>query len=279
MIDAFLIFINQGWVGIIIGIVMSFLLYKISIRKTIPAYQIHFLEIIRKNKLELSKDIKILYNDKAVDNLTKIEIVFWNEGKDTLKKENIVSKDLLRFEFSEDTIILNAQIISKTREINQSFIKISEDNQNIAYFGFDYLDNHDGMIFEIIHTGENVYPTIKGSIKGIPEGIQNYGNFNFTNISNCENKFKCFLFQKKEYLVNFLMFLFGIFIILIGINENIFNIFKPYNDLINSSENIKKIFIIVGIVYTLIPIIFSSILWKSRNRFPKKLIPKNIQSN
>lgn len=111
MENGLLNFINQGWGGAIIGImgiIIAILTYKFSIKKPIPSYQRHSLEIIRKNQLELSKDIKISYKDVLVENLTKIEIVFWNEGRDTLKNENIVVDDPLLFKFSNDTIILSA---------------------------------------------------------------------------------------------------------------------------------------------------------------------------
>lgn len=52
MENGILNFINQGWVGAIIGImgiVIAILTYKFSIKKPIPSYQRHSLEIIRKN--------------------------------------------------------------------------------------------------------------------------------------------------------------------------------------------------------------------------------------
>lgn len=272
MVSELLSFINQGWVGIIIGISISILTYKLSIKKPIPSYQRHSLEIIRKNQLELSKDIKISYKDIVVENLTKIEIVFWNQGKDTLKNENIVLDDPLLFKFSDDTIILSAKIIKQTRNINKSYIRISETNPNVAHFGFDYLDQNDGMIFEIIHTDINIYPEIMGTIKGIPEGIQNFGQVDLFNSRNCKNKLFCLL-NSKIFL--FLVMSFGgTFLLLIGIYPSLYEKIHSYNSLFISNEISRIFFIIIGIFYFIFPIL---LFWQKRKRFPKKLILKDIQ--
>lgn len=268
-------FINQGWVGVIIGImgiIIAILTYKFSIKKPIPSYQKHSLKIIRKNQLELSKDIKIFFNDKEVDNLTKVEIVFWNEGRDTLKSENIVVDDPLLFKFSDDTIILSAKIIKQTRDINKSYIKISETNPNVAHFGFDYLDQNDGMIFEIIHTDINIYPQIMGTIKGIPEGIQNFGQVDLFNSRNCKNKLFCLL-NSKIFLF-LVMSIGGTFLLLIGIYPSLYEKIQSYNNLFIPNE-ISRIFsIIIGIFYFIFPIL---LFWQKRKRFPKKLILKDSQ--
>ncbi len=271
MLNEILNFINQGWVGIIIGIGISILTYKLSIKKPIPSYQRHSLEIIRKNQLELSKDIKISYKDTLVENLTKIEIVFWNQGKDTLKNENIVVDDPLLFKFSDDTIILSAKIIKQTRDINKSYIKISKTNPNIAHFGFDYLDQNDGMIFEIIHTDIKIYPEIMGTIKGIPEGMQNFGQVDLFSSRNCKNKLVCLL--NSKLLLFLLMSFMGIFLILIGIYPSILETIQTYNVLFSSSEIIRIFFIVVGIFYFILPIL---VFLQKRKRFPKKLMLKDI---
>lgn len=270
MVSELLGFINQGWVGIIIGISISILTYKLSIKKPIPSYQRHSLEIIRKNQLELSKDIKISYKDVLVENLTKIEIVFWNEGRDTLKNENIVVDDPLLFKFSNDTIILSAKIIKQTRDINKSYIRISETNSNIAHFGFDYLDQNDGMIFEIIHTDINIYPEIMGTIKGIPEGIQNFGQVDLFNSRNCKNKLVCLL--NSKWLLFLLMSLIGVFLMLIGIYPSVIETIQSYTILDSSNKFIRVFFIVAGVFYFIFPVL---VFLQKRKRFPKKLTLKD----
>lgn len=206
-----------------------------------------------------------------VENLTKIEIVFWNEGKDTLKNENIVIDDPLLIKFSNDTIILSAKIIKQTRDINKSYIQISKTNPNIAYFGFDYLDQNDGMIFEVIHTDINIYPEIMGTIKGIPEGIQNFGQVDLFNSKNCKNKITCLL--NSRWLLSLLMSFIGVFLILTGVYPSILETVQSYSILNSSNTYIRVFFIFIGVFY----FAFSVLLFlQKRKRFPKKLILKDI---
>ncbi|RXJ80514.1 hypothetical protein [Arcobacter sp. F2176] len=270
MIDTILNFINQGWVGTsigIIGIIIGAILsYRFSIKKPIPAYQEHSLEIIRKNQLELSKDIKILFNEQQVDNLTKIQIVFWNHGTDTLRIENIVKDDPLLFKFSQDAIILSSKIIKKSRDINKSFIKNSESDLNIAYFGFDYLDQNDGIVFEIIHTDIKSYPEVKGTFKGIPEGIQNFGQVNL-NTRKCTSKLSCLL-TNSSFLLFFTSFL-GITIMLMGIYPSVYEKINSINDLFFTGNTKNTFIIIFGFLYFILPLF---IFWQKRKRFPKSLV-------
>jgi hypothetical protein len=148
MINIILNFINQGWVGILIGFLIAVIFYKLSNRKPIPSYQKHSLNIIKKNEIELSNNIKILYDNKEIENLTKTQVVFWNNGSDTLKIEDLVKDDPLLFEFSKNSIILSSKIIKHSRDINKVTITTSSKDKNIAHFSFDFLDTKDGVIFE-----------------------------------------------------------------------------------------------------------------------------------
>ncbi len=276
MIDTILIFINQGWVGASIGIVGiiigAILSYKFSIKKPIPAYQKYSLKIIKKDELELSKNIQILYDNKQINNLTKIKIIFWNHGTDTLRIENMVEEDPLLFQFSDNTIILNSKIIKKTRDINKSYINTSESKPNIAYFGFDYLDQNDGMIFEIIHTDIKEYPKIKGTFKGIPEGIQNFGQVNLTSDTNCKRKFSCLL--NDSMFLPSITSLLGIIMIFLGIYPSLYIKIQSFNSSLLSNEITSIFFIIAGISYIIFAIL---IFWQKRKRFPKKLILLNTK--
>jgi hypothetical protein len=40
---------------------------------------------------------------------------------------------------------------------------------------FDYLDRGDGVVFEIIHTGSKEGVSVKGSIRGFPKGVEDWG--------------------------------------------------------------------------------------------------------
>ena len=273
-IDKIFSFINQGWVGILMGLLIAFIFYKLSNRKPIPSYQEHSLNIIKKNEIELSDNIKILYDNKEVENLTKTQIIFWNNGSDTLKIEDLVKDDPLLFEFSENSIIQSSKIIKHSRDINKVTITTSSKDKNIAYFNFDFLDEKDGMIFEFIHTDTKSYPKIKGTFKGIPNGIQNFGQIYIAQ-KKCKGKLKCLLSNEKFQFT--IMSIFGALLLVIGIYPKLLEKIKTFNDSMNdlivSNEIISIFFIILGSLYFIVPII---ILWYKRKRFPINLTIRDI---
>lgn len=270
MVDSIINFLNQGWVGVSIGIIVAFISIKHSNKKPIPVYQKHSFNILKKDELELSSNIHIFYNEREVDNLTKTQIIFWNNGSDTLKIEDVVEDDKLLLKFSEHSTILSSKIIKKSRDINKSYIRTSTTNKNITYFGFDYLDENDGMTFEIVHTDLSPYPEVHGTFKGIPQGIQDLGKVDMRK-TICNNIIQCISKDIKLQLI--IMSVLGLFILIIGLYphllEKMNNINKTINDIVISSEYMNIFLIILGFMYLIIPLI---ILIFNRKRFPKSLI-------
>lgn len=273
-IDTVLSFLNQGWVGIIMGLFFGFIFYKLSNKKPIPSYQEHSLSIIKKNEIEQSDNIKILYDNKEVENLTKTQIVFWNNGSDTLKIENLVKDDPLLFEFSENSTMLSSKIIRYSRDINKATITTSSENKNIAHFNFDFFDENDGVLLEFIHTDTKLYPKFNGTFKGIPKGIQNFGQI-YVAQKKCKGKLKCLLNNERFQFI--FMSVFGALLLIIGLYpkllEKITTLNNSINNFIISNEMIIIFITILGGLYFILPII---ILWYKRKRFPKGLTIKDI---
>jgi hypothetical protein len=44
---------------------------------------------------------------------------------------------------------------------------------------FDFLDRHDGVVLDLLHTGSDTErPSIQGTVKGLPAGVSYYGELN-----------------------------------------------------------------------------------------------------
>lgn len=123
----------------------------------------------------LTEDVEVLFKGQRVDRLTKTQIMLWNSGNQIVRGEDIVAADPLRFQFSEDAVVLDSKIIRYTREA----IKVSTTNDsqrpNCAFLTFDYLDPQDGAIIEILHTARERSPQILGTIRGVPKGVIDWG--------------------------------------------------------------------------------------------------------
>jgi len=166
-----------GIVGIavaVIGIVFAFIFYRCSRIGAQPVYQLETLNLIGKDPT-IPEDVEILFKGKSVSQLTKTHIILWNTGKSMLEGKNIVAEDPLRLEFSEPVELLRVSILKRTRELNKFTANIKQGSPNTAICNFDYLEPKDGVLIELLHTAKESYPQVKGTIRGVPKGVQNWG--------------------------------------------------------------------------------------------------------
>jgi hypothetical protein len=264
----FLDAISPGWVGaiigfsgILIGTIVAIIVYKISRIKPRLAYQYRASRLISKKGQALPEEVTILFMDKKVEGLVKTHVVFWNSGKSTINGESIVGDDPLRLEFGKKAEILSAHIVAFTRQTNKFTAKINPAASNEVLCSFDYLDEGDGATVEVLNTGEERYPKVLGSIRGIPKGILNCGRIS----PPPESRVPKFPFRfLKAYSIG--VSVIGLLFIAAGL-------LAPVLDKLSASETETSIstrlaFIIFGLT---ISAFFSFFLWITRRRFPKSL--------
>lgn len=170
--------LNPGWVGSAIGLLsllVAFMLYRASRTTARPAYQRAGLALIGSERASLPAEVEVRFRGLPVERLTKSYVVFWNDGKATLRGSDIVGDDPIRCEVSEDARMLEVRLVTCTRPVNKFAAAIDPKASNCALITFDYLDPQDGAAIEILHTASNRYPAIKGTIRGVPKGLLSRG--------------------------------------------------------------------------------------------------------
>ncbi len=170
---------NAPWFGTLIGFLgigIGLLLYFLAKQRKKPAFQQRGLQLLGHNQGILPGQVEIRYYDRVVPRLTKTTIILWNDGDITIDGKEIVESDKLRVEFSDDCEILSCEIRKCTREVNNFRIEKSG-SPNIANFTFEFLDKNDGVVLDILHTSLQKNAAIKGTIKGVPAGFEDYGSF------------------------------------------------------------------------------------------------------
>jgi len=257
--------ISPGWVGSLIGLIgltgliITFFLYRASRIGPRPVYQYQGFRLIGREKQALPEEVSILYKDKKVARLTKTHIILWNSGKATVNGESIMAGDPLRLEFSKDSEVLSARVLRFTRQSNKFTVDINPDSPNEVICNFDYLDAGDGAVVELLHTDEKRYPKVQGTIRGVPKGIMNWGRI---------------LPTGKPFGFPVPLFLSIRAILVIGLISGIFAIayawMRPTIPEFLRSEVAWPdwIFVVLGLV---IIVMYSSLLWVSRRRFPRSL--------
>lgn len=171
-------FFGQWWVGaglallgVVLGIVSIFS-YRFGIKSPKPVYQKTALRLIG-GEHALPSEVEVLYSSKPVQRLTKLVVIFWNDGTSVLDKADVAESDPLKLKV--DGEVLSAQLLKQTKPVNQFRVRLDDTYINIAHISFDYLDPKDGAVIEILHTAHEKYASFEGSIKGLAMGVRDLG--------------------------------------------------------------------------------------------------------
>jgi hypothetical protein len=125
----------------------------------------------------LPSGIVVQYNGLSIPRLTKSVLIFWNSGESTVLGSDIVDKDPLRFCVGADGQILSISVLKAGRPVNDFALLSPRKELNEAEFTFNFLDANDGVVVEILHTSTDRQPRIKGTLRGLPKGFRNFGQF------------------------------------------------------------------------------------------------------
>lgn len=264
-------FINQGWVGSIIGLVgiligiSGIFFFRAAKTKPRPVFQVDTLRLIENRGHELPDEVSISYRGAPVQRLTKTNLIFWNAGADTLRWSDVVSTDPLRMVFDKGSEILRADIVKTTRDINVCKLVIDQSEKNSLQLEFDFLDPGDGASIEILHTSKSRAPTFLGSIRGVPEGVINWGRI-LTSQRGSPPLPRILRAPKPIFIIGIVL---GLFIIVFGLISDT-TLVKLSEDIATNDKGVflKYFFIVLGIIYAALP---AFLLWSGRKRFPKSL--------
>lgn len=254
----------------IFGIIIAFCFQYIR-KGPKPVYQISSRRLIGREEHDLPDDVTVIFkNNKVKDLLTKSHIIFWNAGRRTLRGEDIVTSDPLRISI-ENGEILRAHVIHQPRIINK--IEVHKKNTTSVIWNFDYLDSKDGAVIEIIHTASERNPKIEGNIKGIPQGIKNWGSLPRRGRIISSKRME----QLKRPMWAVMIFL-GICFICIACLAP--NKYKPFFIVAEGCAKCvqslsrhyiflnRYVVIFLGIAYIINPLFY---FWSGRRSYPKKL--------
>lgn len=235
--------------GSVVTVGVSLFFYRLSIREPIPAYYTQEIKLLSNKDSIYPKEIKVIFRDKEIMSLYKTYIFLWNNGRITLRGQDII-ENTLKISFIGDNVqILSYNIVKHTKAENN--LRIDTMNLNEIEFTFDFLDTHDGACIEILHTNSSE-AVIKGTIVGVPKGIKKYT-------------------QKESQKTKILKSMVALMIMIISISITflaIFQIALVLNNLLGT------VGVIIGTLFIFIPVLFVPKLigiLLERKPFPKKL--------
>lgn len=160
--------------GLLVGLV-GLLLYLKSRAKSLLAYQQWAVHLVGGSKPALPGEVEITYQGIKVPRLTRTTIVLWNAGTVTIRGSEAVAADPLRLVFALNTQVLRVRIVDVTRPMIGFQGSVNPAAASEVLLAFDYLDPRDGASIEILHTGDQRYPHVMGTIIGLPKGLRDWG--------------------------------------------------------------------------------------------------------
>lgn len=160
-----------GFIIGFLGVLLTIVFYLRAKKEKIPCFEISSNTILE--KLHKSLDgLEVHYKGEAQERITITKVAFWNDGKETIDRNHLVEKDSLRLICPLSAKILDIRIVKSSAESNFVQIDNPVSDKDVTYYplNFEYLDNKDSFIIQIVHTGNSHECfDIKGKIKGVNE--------------------------------------------------------------------------------------------------------------
>jgi hypothetical protein len=140
-----------GSVWFVLGVAVSYIFYRWSIKIKQSCFAMRHNNLVKGYSADYA-DLKIIYKETTVENLTVSKVLFWNNGNETILKNNIAEKHPIFIFANRGVEILDAKMLETNSPASGFSISFSKE-VNIVDLGFDYLDSQDGVVIQIIHTG------------------------------------------------------------------------------------------------------------------------------
>lgn len=162
----------------VLGLVLAFVFYYKSQKDRRPFYEVASKTLI--DGIDKTLDgLQIQYKGQPQNRITVTKIVFWNDGRETIDRNDLLRANPLRIVCPPDLEILDIQtiLVSSVANIVDLDGPIKLDDSIDYTIVFEYLDHMDYFVIQVIHTGDDAQKfSIKGKIKGVAE-IEQLDNF------------------------------------------------------------------------------------------------------
>lgn len=147
----------------IVGFAYGFIFQRINKEKKEFSFCLKSNHLIRGKRSKFEK-LSITYDGQQIDDLCVSKFTVWNSGNRTLNRTDMVDSKELTISVADECKILDVELIACSEETNNFFVKF-EDEQTVKVL-FEYADKKEGVVIQIIHTGNDEDIRIDCKIKG-----------------------------------------------------------------------------------------------------------------
>jgi hypothetical protein len=254
--------------GTILGtlaILISIVIYLWSRERSVLSYTQYGERLLGLTTSGLPKDVTVQFRGSDIPRLTRTIVWFWNDGEKPFLRENLVAHDRLRLQMRDDGHILAATVLKQARNVCMFDVSLCSQTQKEIFVAFAFLDKKDGAVIEILHTSEQKFLDLRGTVIGLPHGLRAFGSSE----ESPGTLQRSFLTEQRS----FSHLAPGLSTMLLGavvmISATLISNDQPNLELMYiQRERLKLFFFWFGFVYVIVGGLF---LCFSRRRYPKNL--------
>lgn len=155
----------------IIGIVLAVIFYARSKKDRLPCFEVNSNTLIEGLHKALD-GLQLHYKGTPQARITVTKLAFWNAGRETIDKRDLVEKDPIGIACPNTLAILDIQVTQVSAKSNSVRLGSAVEQGDVHFYpiNFEYLDNNDYFVIQIVHTGqESEDIEVIGKIKGVKE--------------------------------------------------------------------------------------------------------------
>lgn len=165
-----------GVIGAAATGLVGYVFFVLQARRDAPmlAFQSSSVRVVTRSEEEVGGlDLNVRFKGTDVPRLTRTRIAIWNSRWAVVRGADIAERDPLRIGV-RGAEILDVRSITQTRDAIQF---VAEARDGVCFMDFDFLDRHDGVLLDLLHTGSDTDRlSIQGTVKGLPAGVSYYGD-------------------------------------------------------------------------------------------------------
>ncbi len=268
-------FLSEPMVGTVLGLIgvgLAVYFYVKAKQVSRIALQSEDIAIVGSSTSAFDDQLEIRFGGEIVQRVTKTRVIVWNSGNTTIEGDKIANSDPLRASVAENNRILRVELIKQSRPVNNVRFTTKD---NDALVDFDFFDQNDGFVVEIIHSGTRRELKWLGTVRGIPEGFSTFSSNN--PIERLVRHLPAKFVRSLGLAAPVIAVVLGAALALGGLFNDQINAVSPgLNWPLETKPGPNWSMVGTGTVYALLPL---TMLWMRRRRFPAALDVRTKPSN
>lgn len=163
---------SVGIFGIILSIVF-FIRSKTEVRLCYAIVKQHAIVLCVGDRFP--DKFQMRYDNHVIPALSTAIILLWNYGRKTLSKDDILSSDPLRLQFTNGNEDVEALEVRSTHATREALKVDAAPSGKYIHLDFEILDYMEGFALEVFYAGDQeTRIECTGTVKGSPKGARRY---------------------------------------------------------------------------------------------------------